>query len=91
MSATKFIINSSSDGQSIPDSGFLINKGSALSITGGASIDAVIQRRYKSGWQNVPNELSAVTGPHEIVFEVSGTYRVSVTTATGEWHLEITN
>lgn len=91
MSSQKFIINSSSNGQSIPNAGFLINKGSALSITGGSSIEATIQRRYKSGWQDVPNELSAISGPHEIVFEVSGTYRVSVTTATGEWYLEITN
>lgn len=86
-------ITSAQDGTNVPsDDGVYLQAGASLSLVGGDTISAELQRKYGDSWVKVPdkNSYSDLTEAATIVLDVPGIYRIAVTTATGTWYLELT-
>ena len=85
-------ITSADDGNNVPsDDGFVAGGDFILTINGGTTIDAVLQKfnQGSQSWQPVSDDLDRqnITGAWEYPIDSGNNdrFRIAVTTATGTW------
>lgn len=91
-SGGSFTITSSNDGTAVPTDGFRPGGNFLLSITGGTTIAATLQKRNPaSNFVDIPNDdsLSTIGGAweHEVLAAHDDVFKINVTSATGTWQV----
>lgn len=83
-----FTITSANDGGYIPETGFAPGGNFILTISGGTSIDAVLQKRNAAGnFFDVPEAGATIssTWQYEVKAATDDVFRIAVVSATGSW------